>query len=1460
MKTSLLWLSPCVFGQSFRLKWLPVLVVSLLVFTTSMSAHICGPTTITVEVGKTVTWRIKADVAESEETAYGLTTFPDANLVEVDRMGPFFEYNYGQWTIYGKQVGTTTMTAGWSYAPNNAASSCSVTINVVPTSSRPKPAGEEHNGGTANDPVNTANGELFFHTTPDLFLDGPIPLEFKRYYSSLMLDSGIPQSNFGINWRHNFDLVLNRVGTNITVTFLEGRPIRFQQSVGSWNLIAPTDIRYQLREVGGNFVMLDPESRRRYAFDAEGRLLSIKDRNNNTLTVTYSDGGNGINIASIADGLGRQLSFTYFSFQYLRTVSDGTRTVAFDYSNDRIAFVQDARGFSTSYTYDSFSGDRRGLLLQTTRPRANTPILQTYDAERRVKDQSDAFANKSTFTYDGLQTTVTAPDGGTVVHTHDAEGRLIQSVRSDAGTIQVGYSPANLRNSITNATNAPRSYAFDLASGFIEYITNALGQVTRFSYTNQTDADGFTYRDVSEILHPDGSYDAFFYDGNGNRLVRRDRSGNTWTCTYNARGQMLTELNPLGGTTTCTYNADGTLATKTDPASNLASYTYDALKRRIKITHAEGTFRQWNFDNQDRILNWTNEVGHVVTYVYDNNGNLTRVTDAKGDHTNYAYDNGDRLIRVTDRLGTQFTYEYDKMGRVKSLTSGFLNSVGYGYDLAGNLRYITNSLGEVRTNHFDENGRMTAVVDTLGNTNQHIYDAEGRITSMVTPEGNLREFGYDNAHRVVSFGGSGGRPTHMQFDGRGWVTNMAVLEPGARTSIQRNGLGQVTKIITPRNDQWTFAYDTSGRATSQIDPSGKTTTSTYDTRNRVSSITYPDGMGSVQLSYNGVNELTRRLFSDGLDLQYTYDTIGRLTGVNGVTVSYDDEGRIASCNGFVNTIDEFSGRITEVEVAPFTYITYTYDAMGRVTQVNDWAGGVTTLAYDAAGRLTSITRPNGLVTTYTHNKDGRLTGIFVNNNLNEITLSYDGEGNLTSDSRHQPLEFNLAANQTSQTFTTAEKRTGTTYDALGRVTSSGGTTYTWNLAGFMTGYTSPSRTVQFEYNGFGHVTRRTENSVSRDFVWNYSFYFPRITKETRDGSDHRYYVHLPSGQLLYSLEAADNARTDYHFDEQGNTLFLSDAAGNPTAVYAYLPYGEKQVDGAPGENLFTFQGAWSVLTEPEENLYVMGVRPYDAGTGRFLSRDEAFPNLNPQALNPYAYAVGNPLRYFDPLGMAPNAAGGDATSTGARVAEGTRATLDSAGAIQGIVGHSAETALAKAQTIAKATVETFGDSTFNINGATQALKAEEQALKLNNMVNGKGMKALGHAGTGAQLIGIGRNMWKLHEQLGKNASESERQAALALRSAELMARNAFDSYEMKAINYYQLRQRLNDANYWLRRRLLDIDDTYYADLALQSFRTGLESLGSFIPDFGLFTGSYIDGATSLGQAIGTDSWFEGIFY
>jgi RHS repeat-associated protein len=49
-----------------------------------------------------------------------------------------------------------------------------------------------------------------------------------------------------------------------------------------------------------------------------------------------------------------------------------------------------------------------------------------------------------------------------------------------------------------------------------------------------------------------------------------------------------------------------------------------------------------------------------------------------------------------------------------------------------------------------------------------------------------------------------------------------------------------------------------------------------------------------------------------------------------------------------------------------------------------------------------------------------------------------------------------------------------------------------------------------------------------------------------------------------------------------------------------------------------------------------GARFYDPALGRFVSADSLVPEPgNPQALNRYAYVLGNPLRYVDPSGHCP---------------------------------------------------------------------------------------------------------------------------------------------------------------------------------------------------------------------------------
>jgi len=206
----------------------------------------------------------------------------------------------------------------------------------------------------------------------------------------------------------------------------------------------------------------------------------------------------------------------------------------------------------------------------------------------------------------------------------------------------------------------------------------------------------------------------------------------------------------------------------------------------------------------------------------------------------------------------------------------------------------------------------------------------------------------------------------------------------------------------------------------------------------------------------------------------------------------------------------------------------------------------------------------------------------------------------------------------------------------------------------------------YTYDAFGfRLSRRTGTNVE-NFVWNYGMGMPSMLI-TRNGAnaDHWYYLYTPGGQLMEAVNALTGERHYYHFDENGNTLWLTDQAGQIVGRYLYEPYGELLAASEQIPNPFTYQGRYGVMREPG-GLSYMRARYYDSRVCRFLSRDPLHGGL-PKAANPYQYALNNPLRYNDPLGLQsvdgqdPAAPAGNA-ATSARDAAQAKAVTDPAGA------------------------------------------------------------------------------------------------------------------------------------------------------------------------------------------------------
>jgi RHS repeat-associated protein len=159
------------------------------------------------------------------------------------------------------------------------------------------------------------------------------------------------------------------------------------------------------------------------------------------------------------------------------------------------------------------------------------------------------------------------------------------------------------------------------------------------------------------------------------------------------------------------------------------------------------------------------------------------------------------------------------------------------------------------------------------------------------------------------------------------------------------------------------------------------------------------------------------------------------------------------------------------------------------------------------------------------------------------------------------------------------------------------------------------------YDGDGNRVKATLNGTTTAYIGNYyeqsgsvttTYYYAGGTRiALRQGMTVSYLL----GDHLGSTAIAANGTTGALISEQ-----------------RYKPWGEQRYPtGAstlPTRHQFTGQ-----INDSEIGLYFYGARIYSSVPGRFLSADTIVPSpSDPQQLNRYAYARGNPVKYTDPSG------------------------------------------------------------------------------------------------------------------------------------------------------------------------------------------------------------------------------------
>jgi RHS repeat-associated protein len=578
-------------------------------------------------------------------------------------------------------------------------------------------------------------------------------------------------------------------------------------------------------------------------------------------------------------------------------------------------------------------------------------------------------------------------------------------------------------------------------------------------------------------------------------------------------------------------------------------------------------------DDYNQIASITDPLNHTTTFSY-NNGCLAQITDPLGHATTFLCNSAGQPTAIEDALGHLTTLSYQGYD-LQSITDALGRTVTVTVDALGRPVASKDPLGNVALKLYDTNDRVVRVIDGLNQTTQIAYDGNGNPTQVTLPNGKAIVSTYDGRNRRIS---------------------------------RTDPLGQV--------ESWTF--DGMNHPLSYTDRKQQTRLYTYDALDRRTLTTYADGSGT-QATYDAGNRVTELLDTTTGSLSWGYDDLDRVT-------------QAVTPQGTVGYSYDAANRRTGMTPASQAAVTYQYDNANRLLSITQ-GSEVVQLGYDEANRRTSLTLPNGIFVTYGYDNANQLTGlVYTQSNgtkLGDLTYSYDVAGQIIAQGGSLTSNQLPASTTQASTFDDNNRQTGfngstLSYDANGNLTSDGVNSFVWNARNQLVQIQQGgSPQLSFTYDALG---RRISKTVGTTTPTQYLYDGDNAVQEAQGtavnpiltglGIDERYARNDVSG------------RTYFLTDLLGSTIGLANGAGEVKQRYAYDPYGNvTQTDTSTG---YTNPYQYTGREADTASLYYYRARYYSPGMGRFIGEDPI--GFGGGQLNFYAYVGGSPLIFRDPEG------------------------------------------------------------------------------------------------------------------------------------------------------------------------------------------------------------------------------------
>jgi RHS repeat-associated protein len=796
---------------------------------------------------------------------------------------------------------------------------------------------------------------------------------------------------------------------------------------GLYEEAAPSDEYRQLFALAGGGWELRDLDGTVTVFDAAGRWVETRGRNQPLATTTATYTGSLLTSVSFPDGTSE--SFTY-SGSRLATIR-------------RFDLTTGMPGDTWTYTWSGYDlmtiGRPDGTMLRFFYNDVRHPGYMTrmelvgttgghrvlggwrYDDEGNVVTtwKGDTVAGPNgdepgpgavavyTLSYDDpadpTETTVTDPLGKDTVYTMDRDpvsrraritgwsGDCPQCGGSPAGSYQYGTTHPLLPERVFDARTVETDFEYGDRGQVTLRIDGAnttgdptLPRETAWDYDTNFPAfptviDGPTK--MGEVATRSVEMD---YNASSGNLEERRQYGNEDTYPGGALPPLVTELTG--------YNSAGQVGTVDPPGYGTAdqtTFTYDVMGRNGFLPDGR-----------------TDPLVGTTHFGYDGYNRRTSVTDPNGVETVTAYDPLDRVTSVTQvgdamamppvpDLVTRYFYNPFKDLSCTVLPEG--NGIEYQYDAAGRLTEVRRGTAVASpsgTNCLNTSFARERTLYTLDPIGHRIDERLETSAAGSGPWVTAAETAYEyssgcHLDKVIQAPGQAGQEatTEYAYDCNGNLERVwdadhpsANQTNPATSAYSYDALDRVISVTQPfggaagGTSVTTYGYDVQDHLTSVTDAEQNTNTYLYSDRDLMTSETSPVS-GTTTSTYNDHGELEETTDARGVTVSRGVDVADRVTSVTypdstlDTTYTYGDQEM---------PVPDFSrGRLTHLDRANGTAVDYVYDRFGRTIQDGELA-----YEYDLNGNRISEEYPGGVVATYTFDFADRQASLTVDDGVN----------------------------------------------------------------------------------------------------------------------------------------------------------------------------------------------------------------------------------------------------------------------------------------------------------------------------------------------------------------------------------------------------------------------------------------------------------------------------------------------